>query len=239
PELASLPGAIALGLLTGWYRHFVGAAPMLVPEWKGAAGLASLLAVTFLALHLILRSFGNKLEDRRGWPLSRTVSLMGMALILFATTCASVGILHHTAWMFGGKATHDVSRGIVTHAMSNVRQLATAVHIYAQDHDGRYPEELGALVKDEILEPQSLPRLNKTNLPGEVSIPFIYLTGLKDSDAADLPMFVTPFPYGSGRYIVAYNDRSVVLVSPEKYAADLQRWREHRAGQPPPSSPPP
>ena len=94
----------------------------------------------------------------------------------------------------------------ITRAISEARQIVTALRIYSADHDGEYPASLHELVTAGTLPESLLYRL----LPdGSKEARWIYFPGLKDSDGESRPVIVEADPK-DGRMFVGLNDSSIV-----------------------------
>jgi hypothetical protein len=226
-------------LLLGGFRHAWHAVPQALASGPGPIAMAGWLVAATVALHLFLRSFYRSTPSGpRPWRGAWSLSTMTLLLVLFAATCASVGLTHHVAWLFRGQLMYDVSRGVHTKSISNARQICTALAVYASLHYGVYPARLEDMAAAEMMEAESLERLKFTHLPDSVPVHWLYLPGLHQDDPGNLPVLVSPFPFPNGQYVVGYRDLSVALVSAETWRSALQRWREHRASTTTTPSPP-
>lgn len=227
PEMVSLMVDVPARLLLGWYRHLGTIPTNLAPTWHGVVAGATLIAATTWTLHLVLKML-HRLVSRtdQPWKWRWSFSIMVLALILFATTCASVGILHHGVWVMKNPLSYDVSRGIVTRALSNVRQLATAVQIYQNDHAGKAPDRLEELEDEEIIEKGNLLRLNTIETLYQPPTVWIYLKPPDGSLDPALPILASPFPIAHGKYVMAFADRDSRAIDATQYEAVLQHWRK-------------
>lgn len=214
-------------ILLGWYSHLSIVYANLALTWQGIAiGIALVLATTW-ALHLMLKCFRRMTSKPDGpWKWRWSISIMVLALTLFATTCASVGIVHHGVWVMKNPLSYDASRGIVTRALSNVRQLATAVQIYQDDHARNAPDRLEELEDEEIIEKGNLLRLNTIETLYQPPTVWIYLKPPNGSLDPALPILASPFPIAHGKYVVAFADRDSRAIDATQYEAVLQRWRD-------------
>jgi hypothetical protein len=227
PGSSSLVLQVPARLLLGWYRHLGTVPENLGPTWQGMAAGATLAVATTLALHLMLTSISRLiLNASQPWKWRWSVSIMVLSLVLFATTCASVGIVHHGVWVMKNPLSYDASRGILTRAISNARQLATAVSLYQEDHAGKAPDRLEALENNDILEKGSLFRLNTIETLYQPPTVWIYLKPPDGSQNPELPVFASPFPIDHGKYVVAFSNRDYQTMDAAQYEAALKRWRE-------------
>lgn len=186
-----------------------------------------LIAATMGALHLMLKILHGLVPNTgRLWRWRWSAGVMVLALILFATTCVSVGIVHHGVWVLKNPLSYDASRGLLTRAISNARQLSTAVQIYQGDHDGFAPDRLEDLVKTQIIEGPSLIRLGMIETLYQPPTMWIYLKPPDSSQDPALPVLASPFPISRGLYVVALADGSCTTMDASKREASLQRWRK-------------
>lgn len=232
PEMKPVMVDVPRRLLIGWYHHLGTVPTNLTPTWQGVVAGAALIAVTTWALHLMLKMLHSLTSHAdRPWRWKWSLSIMVLALILFATTCASVGIVHHGVWVMKNPLSYDVSKGILTRAISNVRQLATAVQIYQDDHAGKAPDRLAELEDQEIIERGNLLHLNTIETLYQPPTVWIYLKPPDGSMDPTLPILASPFPIARGKYVVAFADRNSQSVDAPQYEAALQRWREVHTGK--------
>ncbi|WP_050023493.1 hypothetical protein [Verrucomicrobium sp. BvORR034] len=231
--LLFIPGVVVplilfvIRLLFGWTLHAAQAIASIVPTWQGfTAGSATLLA-TLGALHLLLRMFTRRSDaGTRPWKLRWSASIMSMLLILFATTCASVGILHHAVWLLKNDCFRSrVDRNLLM-AKVGGNHLAQHLRAYAEAHGGNYPPKLQDLVTAGTVEPSEFNRLIQVQPAGEVPQTWIYLPAGAASDAADLPLLLSPTPVSGSVHIMITRDGSASEINPAASEAALQRRRE-------------
>ena len=149
----------------------------------------------------------------------------GIALLIGALVIA-VGFL---VPVFGTTAV----RGVQTKNISNAKQLALAVRIYAMDYEGRFPVHLSELVPDYI--------------PGENLDDFLYAAKIGEEDkprlkhdwlyfgagfdAANPPtvLIASPHAFRDGKKqkrIVVHPDGTGGVIDDEQYQAELRKTIE-------------
>ncbi len=234
-------------LLLGGFRHLWDSLPHLLPEPLSVAGLLVLIGVTLLLLHFVIDLITARREPEdtpSPWRWAWTIKGMLLALILFAASCATIGVAHHAGWMFRSRTVVvDTNRSPITKGISNCRQVITYLRIYASDHTGQYPDTLEELLAARELElsPDDWQRINHYyNALEGMKLPWVYLTGLTDSDYGTLPLVFSSGPINrKGSYILGMNDSSVAVATPEEFDAAMADYRAHMKSKPsPPASPP-
>ncbi|MEQ1934230.1 MAG: hypothetical protein ABL962_10200 [Fimbriimonadaceae bacterium] len=126
---------------------------------------------------------------------------------------------------FGQKSKPAFNASKATVALSNAKQLATAMMIYLADYDDIFPyvQSSPSLLKQ--LEPYTKnPELFKTlNPKGAGMFRFnMSLAGVSSVDIdepAKTPMLFDPEPFPDGRYLVAYADSHARYLTAEEWKA--------------------
>ncbi|HSJ02816.1 MAG: DUF4190 domain-containing protein [Verrucomicrobium sp.] len=171
------------------------------------AGLVGIGAVITIILgHMALAKVRQSHGQLAGKGMAVAGLVMGyLSLVLFAVA------------MLAALAVPTFSRiqerGNATKSISNVRQLITACRIYAADHEGKYPDNLEVLVKEEILEQQSLDSLLRCPLSKEYPGYDYYGAGKKEDEDPNTVIFLSKADL-RGKRIVGLNDSSVSLKEP-------------------------
>lgn len=93
--LVSLLSALALG----WFRY-----PMRLAGTHELDGPNTLLCLACLAglvagVHAFGRWFACQRPVPTAWPLPRTLTLVGLVLLMFVAGITAIGILHETVWL--------------------------------------------------------------------------------------------------------------------------------------------
>lgn len=211
---------IVFRLLMGWLWHLTETLPNLSWDAHQLVQSAGLLILTVAGSHLVL----SKLV-RSTWTWRRTMLMIALPLSLIGAGGAAGLMVHHSVWLKKEPFFYFDNLWDSTRNISNARQLITALRIYASDHSGEYPEKLEDLVKEEILDPgEPFEKLTHGIMQKQMKIPWMVLGGLNDSAPGGLPILASPIPLHGSRYVMGYNDSSVVLVSPEKYHAAMAAW---------------
>lgn len=100
------------------------------------SGVACALIVG-LGIHAVgnwlLRSGGGA---GRRWPVRWTAASLAALLLLFASGMAAAALARHVLWLASS------SRPLTGDCLSNLSRISLAIHVYAQYHDGRFPERL-------------------------------------------------------------------------------------------------
>jgi len=101
-------------------------------------------------------------------------------------------------------------RALMAKSMSNAKQIITGCKIYAADHEGKYPNDLTDLKKENII---SEPKVFQDPLLKDGSeIGYEYLgAGMKDSDAPDKVVLKSKGT-SMGKRIIGLNNGSVSAV---------------------------
>lgn len=242
--LLFIPGVVVplvlfvIRLVFGWLIHAMKALATIVPTWQGFAAGTLLILATLIALHLLLWACYRQMPGNpRKWKLRWSASIMGMLLILFATTCASVGILHHAVWLLKNDSFRSrIDRNLLM-AKVGGNHLAQHLRAYAEAHGGNYPPKFQDLVTAGTVEPSEFNRLIQVQPAGEVPQTWIYLPVRSTSDATDLPLLLSPAPVSGNVHIMITRDGSASEVNPAASEAVIKRWREMRPGKPDGSMP--
>src|SRR5688572_15593459 len=84
-----------------------------------------------------------------GWRLRWTISAMALVLLMFVAGTAAVGIVHQATWLARSprpvytRSAHAANR---IKCASNLRQIGFALSMYANDHGGKFPDDLPTLL---------------------------------------------------------------------------------------------
>ena len=105
------------------------------------------------------------------WKWRRTLGGLMVVLLMFAAGTAAVGVAHQTTWLV--RSPESLYRkGSPTRAKilctRNLTRIGDTIQTYARSHDGRYPDDLAALL-DEDLEPHALICPGPPDAPYEVA----------------------------------------------------------------------
>ncbi len=137
--------------------------------------------------------------------LSPTVLITASILVLIAV------------WLIAPSFGRLSERGFLTTQMLNARQIVDLLRMYAEDHEGRYPDNLTELIG---MEPRAEQMLKIELEDGHTARQWFYHHGLSDKDSGATWILVSPPLYNNkiGRF---------------------ERWRRQQRGglQPPPDKP--
>ncbi|MEQ1821420.1 MAG: hypothetical protein ABL949_02820 [Fimbriimonadaceae bacterium] len=141
---------------------------------------------------------------------------------------------------FGQKGTPTFSSSTATQALSNAKQISTAMAIYLADSDDVLPWVQSSAGAHRVLEPYTKNKdLFKTlNPKGSGTFRFnMSLAGVASTaieDPAATPLFYEPIPYPDGRYLVSFADTHAKFVSPEEWKSlqKLLKLKLPRQGKP-------
>jgi hypothetical protein len=92
-------------LAVGWLSFLMRVVPQVTFRWGAIAETVGVVAVLGVGLHLFLSRGWRQLrpEDPRPWEVRWTASLLGLLVLLFSATMATVGIGHQVGWMVSTK----------------------------------------------------------------------------------------------------------------------------------------
>ncbi len=138
--------------------------------------------------------------------------------------------LNHEKFMamlndLGQKGTPAFTTSSNTQAISNAKQIATAMAIYLADSDDVFPWVQSSAGAHKLLEPYTKNKeLFKTlNPKGSGTFRFnMSLAGVSSvslEDAAQTPLFYEPIPYPNGRYLVAFADTHAKYLTADEWKA--------------------
>lgn len=223
------PLSVAGHLLVGWSACIVRSFPYVAQNCPVILGATAVLATLCLGTHHVIQQLRHWLKPgSRPWNIRQGFNLITLALLPIMGSGLMIKTADHTAQWTSQYEIIAPYKGKITWSISNVRQMATAVAIYAADNDGRYPDDLDVLERREIISPGTLVRLNRAYVPDPVPSGFIYLKGLDQNTPSNVPLFISAFPFENGKYVIAYNDQEARLETVTEREAALQRWREYR-----------
>ena len=227
PVFDDLPLKLVLHLVGGGFLHAWASFPHMIPDAPKLVGFAVLLTACVCALQLLLAKFAKSKEGAElRWRPKWTFAAVGLVLASIGTACATVGLAHHATWLFrDGVVYLDGGGSPVSKSISNCRQLITALRIYSSDHGGEYPKHLEDLVKEGILDQESLVRINRMIGRDGLPAPWVLLQGLTDAGPGDIPLVIGSCPVSRDMYIVGRNDSGVSTVNRQEFDEAMTRYR--------------
>lgn len=115
---------------------------------------------------------------------------------------------------------------------ANLRQIGMAMHIYAQDHEGKFPPDLKTLVDKKIVTAKQLWCPSRGGDPGAPDACYVYLAGQRsDGDSRNVLVYEKRGNHGDEGGAVLFMDGHVESVkSAERVATLVEETRERMAG---------
>lgn len=145
------PVIIASYLLIAWAQFLQRVAPQIQISWGGMLTGAVALAGT-LWLTQVLGRWLFRQSTGKPWRFAWTLAATLLIVLMFTAGIGAVGVTHQTAWiarspepMFGyyGGVREGANR---VKCASNLRQIGQAIVLYANENQGRYPDNFEALL---------------------------------------------------------------------------------------------
>jgi hypothetical protein len=143
-------------LLVGWTVYIGRVMPEIRLDLSGLLMATIALAGVLVLGHFLARWLWRETAiaglTRRPWQKRWTASAATVILLMFVAGIAATGITHQSVWLaksdkpmftwqFRTRAARD--RSI---CLSNVRQVGQAILLYAQEHQGRFPDTLEQVI---------------------------------------------------------------------------------------------
>ena len=205
-------------LFTGGFSHFRTSLPHLLPGLPALFGFVLLLGATLWLLQALLKRMVKTARgEPREWRPKWTFGFVAMLLAAFGTACTTIGLVHHTVWLLRNDIVYLDAPGRYPNDFNIGTRLVSALQSYASDHQGAYPENLTALVREGILRRGELTRLSQMRTVDGLGVPWNYLPGLITSDPADLLLIAGQLPTRTNVYIVYRNDGSADALPRAEY----------------------
>ncbi len=114
---------------------------------------------------------------------------------------------------------------------SNLRAIGMAMHIYAQDHDGKYPPDLKTLIDKKILTPKQLWCPGRDGEPGDPDACYVYIAWQhSDGDSRNVVVYEQRGNHGDEGAAVLFMDAHVEFVKPASRVAELVAETRERMG---------
>lgn len=216
---ASFEFVTALSL--GWVSYLTGVAPRI--RFNAEIAFGSLIALTLatFGLHRIMRWWRGAQGSAEKWHAGWTLKITAMLLLLFATSIAATGIVHQVGWLFRAEhLTYNAGRGLLTDALSNVKQVSLALRMHADDHEDVFPTSLDELFPKYTTTRRILFVNVDRNEPPER---IIYFPGYKMTDPAENTIvLVSPHSF-AGERVVGFLDGSTRRADEAEFQALMQR----------------
>lgn len=220
-----IPVQFAGLLLFGWVAYLGRVLPEITFNREIALDGAVALALALFGFHRILdwwtKQSGNESPK---WRFGWTVKITVMALLLFATSLASIGMIHQSAWLFHEPKLIEIG-GMSKEVMelSNIREVDIACRYFADDHGCQFPKCLEDLFPKYLTAHKLLFTIALDDDPPE---PILYYAGHNSRDDAGTIIVASPRPWGSPTRhsrIVAYLDGSAGIISESEYQEAIHK----------------
>jgi hypothetical protein len=117
------------------------------------------------------------------------------------------------------------TRSPETKALQDLKSVALACKLYAQDNKGRYPDTLSDLVPEHLPDDKWLFYVNPKTHERK---PWCYKAGLMDISPAELFLVWSPEATPSGKRICVRCDASGCIISEDKFRAEMKRQTRER-----------
>jgi len=220
-----IPVQFAGLLLFGWIAYLARVLPEITFNREIAIDGALALALALFGLHRILFWWTKQRgSESPKWHFGWTVKITVMALLLFGTSLASIGMIHQTAWLCHEPKLIEIGgMSKETMELSNIRQVDIACRIFADDHGGQLPKCLEDLFPEYLSSHKPLFTIALDDDPPE---PILYYAGHNSRDDAGTIIVASPRPWGSPTRhsrIVAYLDGSAGIISESEYQEAIHK----------------
>jgi hypothetical protein len=239
-------------LLTGWAAYASSTLPRVSVRWGAIASLAAYLLVFTLGAHAFLKWLYRNATGGQPWRFRWTICGTAIILLLFVAGIAAVGVSHQAAWLATSPVPLHIRGGRANRAKcsNNLRQITLACLMYANSHDGRFPDDLQALLASEEITgdvfvcpagmkeraPYTRPAMPPEQFHRD-HCDYVYLgRGVTTAAGAERPVAYEPLANHDGQGLnVAYADAHVDWLDREaaaKFLNGLKAGTRPRATQP-------
>lgn len=196
----------------GWIAYIRKTLPTMSIAWRPAMLCAIALCLAAHGLHRAFCGWARRRDPEAQWPFRTTAKMVFMILLLFGAAISATGITHEIGWLFGAR---DLTRnGSVSHTMIEMyfgKGLFYRIKMFAQDHEGRPPKSLEALIPEYLDSRRLIFMGGEDDEPPE---PILYF----DHDSNDVPddwiIIASPHPC-KRRWIVQWNGEARVITETE------------------------
>jgi hypothetical protein len=222
-------------LLLGWLLFLSRVLPQITLNWEIAFNAGVALGLALFGLHRILCWWRKRSDELAAspWRFAWTVKISAMVLLLFATSIAAVGIVHQIAWLCREpRVIVMIGWGEQSREMSDLKQVATACRLYADDHEGRFPAKVSDLIPDYLQDHRLFFTKGRGDDPPQL---IIYHAGYRADDPAETLLVASPRPFESSRgrhRVVVFVDTSGRIVPEAEFQElMLRQWPPHRGSK--------
>ena len=221
-------------LLFGWIAFLGRVLPQITFNLEIAFDAAIALALALFGLHRILCWWIKQRGDESAkWRFGWTLKISVMVLLLFAISIAAVGMAHQIAWLCREpRLIYMTGLGKQSAELSNMKQVALALTLFAGDHDGRFPKKLDELIPDYLSNHKLF---FTTAMDGDPPQPIIYYTGYNTRDNQATIILASPRPFESASErrtrVVAYVDNSASIILETQYQELIHKQQMSAPGR--------
>ena len=155
--------------LAGWISFIARVRGQIQVRWDLVSSAAVYAMVLLVGSHLFFawlyremtpQNPGDVAAPRRRFKWRWTISGFLPVLLMFCAGIAMIGVVHQSTWLARSLEPMFHRRGIANRipCASNLRLIGYACLWYANSHEGRFPDDLSALLgeKDVELSPEAL-----------------------------------------------------------------------------------
>lgn len=173
------PVVFIMYLAAGWIGYLRRVLPDVQIVWPAVLTAAVCLAGVLILGHALAswlyREAAPAGLPARRWKPRWTATAAALLVLMFASGIAAVGVTHQSAWLarsdkpmfhYGGRSRETANR---VKCASNMRYIGQAILLYAQDHQGHFPDTLEEilLTQDITAEVFTCPSANDDRAPGD------------------------------------------------------------------------
>ncbi|HEX4795281.1 MAG TPA: hypothetical protein VH370_15910 [Humisphaera sp.] len=175
-----VPVEMPMELLFGWITFISRTARQVHFRWDLIGSAAVYAFLLIVGSQLFLRWLYREVRATRtdanvpqtSWKWRWTLSGFAIVLLMFVSGMSVIGAIHQTTWFMRSQEPL-YKRGSVRarriRCASNLRLIGMALSMYAQDDQGKLPDDLSVLVAREYITPDVLicPASNDERAPGQ------------------------------------------------------------------------
>jgi hypothetical protein len=220
-------------LLFGWITYLHRVLPEMTFNPEIAMDAAIALALAIYGFHCVLRSWSKPSKEKPArWHFGWTLKITVMVLLLFATSIASIGMVHQIAWLCREpKLVEMVGMSKQAVEICRMKQVGSALRQFASDNQGQFPKKLDDLFPAYL----TTRKLFFTSaLDDDPPQPIIYYTGYSDRDNTDKIILASPRLYDSPRgrsRVVVYLDDAVAVIRESDFEQATTKQKISTHGQ--------
>lgn len=159
--------------------------------WEMIASSALGLIFCVWLTHAFCRWVARQ-KNREPWRFAQTLRLNALVFLFFAASCALVGVVHQSIWLFTNPVVVDRSRNMdMTQNLSKLKQIYLLLLDYEADH-GNFPDSLQVLMDESDTADKEIFYASKR----KTREPFLYFgKGLSTSENGGKVILMSPFLY--------------------------------------------